>query len=1098
MHCSRFQFVVGFMLLFVAAVRPIAAQTTFASLTGSVRDSAGDVIPGASIEATQVDSNYRYTTQSNSVGNYTLPQLREGAYRLRANAAGFKEFLVEDIQLAARDERRIDIVLQAGGVGTEVVEVHAGATLIETETARIGDSKDANRLKSLPLNTRSLYSFLALTPGVVSAGAGESFRRFAGSRRNQSDQSIDGISVSTGQDGTQITPLVQFIESFQEVRVDMSNNSADIGSVGQVTLVSKSGSNELHGSVFDYYSTPVFRARDPFAAERQTGVRHNPGGSIGGPILIPKIYNGRDKSFFFFSFETSRGSNILQLLNPTVPLPAWRNGDFSGLGITIRNPFNNNQPFPGNRIPESMINPVSRKVQERFWPLPNFPANPTTLVGQNYREQKLRPFDPNTYWTTRIDHRFSQKAFIFGRYTWNRSFNRAFEGNLPTIGQLDRVRDTRATTVSFTYAITPTFVSESRWGLSFSDDPRQGPLRGREIVNSLGLQGLVSDLPDINGVPNISFQGLGVTTITQTAVRIPGFKNLTNQWQEHLNWYHGKHSIKGGLQIGRYQSQDGQQSNNLFGNLSFSNRFTGHPYADFLLGIPTTLSRAAAGLQTDRRRWGYDFFATDDLKLTPRLTLNLGIRYELHPYWTEGNGRFAVFDVDRGKIVVTNGSLSKVSPLLPRGYVDVIEAKDAGLPGQTLVRTDRNNFAPRIGFAFRPWGNNTVVRGGFGIFYDVVPRALTAAGSPFVVNEPSFTNPANNPTVVLPRVFPAAGVAGPTTVGLPQAINPNLRIPYSLQYNFTVEHQRWNTGFRLSYIGTNTRQGDYTFNINQPVADTRPFVQKPRRFPNYPAISYRTNGAGHQYHSFTMEVERRFLRDLAYQASWTWARDIGDLNGFSEESPENALDRRRERGVILDIPTHRVTGNVIYALPFGQGKRFGSGANRGVDALIGGWEYGLIYSYYSGQFLTPLWTGPDPTGTAFTSNTTPATVTIRPDLLRDPNLSSSQQSVNQWFDPGAFAPPQPGRFGTSAKGVIKGPGSTVFDAGLAKYFRIRERARLRLELTATNLLNHPNFSNPALNISSVATVARISGTGLDSDLDQSGARSLRAGIRFEW
>jgi hypothetical protein len=1094
MRYSRFLSLVGVILLIGVFARPLAAQTTFGAITGTVRDSAGAVVPGATIEVTHVDSNYKYTTQSNESGNYTLPQLREGDYLLRATAKGYQAYVAKGITLAARGELRHDITLQIGAIES-TVEVVAGANLIETDTPRIGDFKTADQLKSLPLNTRSLYNFLALSPGVVAAGGGEAFRRFAGSRRNQSDQTIDGISVSTGQDGTQITPLVQFIESFQEVRVDMSNNSADTGSVGQVTLISKSGSNHLHGSLFDYYSTPFFRARDPFATERPAGVRHNPGGSIGGPIVIPKLYNGHDKSFFFFSFETARGSNILQSLNPTVPIEAWRNGDFSGLSTVIRNPFNKNQPFPGNRIPDNLINPVAKQIQDRFWPLPNS-ADPTQFTANNYFEQKSRAFDPNTYWTTRIDHRFTESAFVFARFTWNRSFNRAFEANLPTIGQLDRFRNTRAATVSFTYAITPTLVSESRWGYSFSNDPRQGPLSGRDVVDSLGLVGLVDNLPDIAGIPNISFSGLGITTITQTAVRIPGFKNFNNQWQEHLNWYHGRHSLKTGFQIGRYQSQDGQQSNNLFGNLSFSNRYTGHPYADFLLGLPTSVSRAFPALLTDRRRWGYEFFATDDFKVTQHLTLNLGGRYDLHPYWYEANGLFSVFDIDSGKIVVPNGSLSKVSPLMPRGYVDVIEAKDAGLPGKTLVRTDRNNFSPRVGFAWRPWDNDTVIRGGFGLFYDTVPRALDAGGVPYVINEPSFNNPTSNPAVILPRVFPAAGVAV-STITLPQAVNPNLRLPYSEQYNLTVEHQRWNTGFRISYIGTNTRQGDYTFNINQPVPDTRLYGQKPRLFPQYPAISYRTNGAGHQYHALSVEAERRLTKGLAYQASWTWAKDIEDLNGFLFTSPENAFDLSRERGDSLDIPRHRVTGNVIYELPFGQKRRFFSGANRAVDAVIGGWEYTLIFSYYSGQFLTPLWSGPDPTGTAFTSNTTPATVTIRPDLLRDPNLPASQRTIDRWFDVTAFAPPPAGRFGTSAKGVIVGPSSTVFHAGLAKVFKFSERARLRFEMTATNLFNHPNFSNPGLTLNSVS-FGKISSAVVDSDLDQSGARALRMGLRFEW
>ncbi len=1052
-------------------------------------------MPGVSIEATHAASNYRYSTQSNESGNYTLAQLREGEYVVRAMLPGFREFVVRDISLSARDERRLDIVLQVGGVEA-AVEVTAGPALIETETARIGDSKDASQLESLPLNTRSLYNFLALSPNVVAAGGGEAFRRFAGSRRNQSDQSIDGVSVSTGQDGTQITPLVQFIESFEEVRVDMANNNADTGSIGQVMLISKSGSNDVHGSLFDYYSTPWFRAVAPFANERQSGVRHNPGGSIGGPVAIPGIYDGHNRTFFFYSFETSRGSNVLDLINPTVPLPVWRQGCFPG--ITIRDPFNNNQPFADNCIPADRINTVAKRIQERFWPLPNSPAESTTLTANNYRTQLGRPFDPNTYWTTRIDHRFSDRVTLFGRWTWNRSYNRAYEANLPTIGQLERTRNTRAATLSLSYTISPSMTSESRWGLAFSNDPRHGPVRGLELVKSLGLQGLVDNLPDIYGVPNISFSGLDVTKVTQTAARDPGFRNLVQQWQEHLNYFRGRHVLKGGFQIGRYDTQDLQQNDALFGSLSFSNRYTGHPYADFLLGLPSTVSRANPALKTDRLRWGYDFFITDDFKVSSRLTLNLGVRYELHPSWSEAGGLLSAFDLETGRIVVPDGSLGRVSPLLPRGYIDVVEAGKAGYNTGTLIRTDKNNLAPRLGFAYRPWSSSTVVRGGLGVFYDVVTRAANVGGVPFVINEPSFTNPTPNPVVILPRVFPAASVGGPATVSIPQAVRKDLRVPYSMQYNLTVEHQRWNTGFRISYVGTNTREGDYTMNVNQPIADTRLYADKPRLFPNYPAINLRTNGAGHQYHAMTVEAERRFSKGIAYQASWTWAKDIEDLNGFRLDSPENAYDRRRERGNSLDTPRHRVIANTIFELPFGAGKRYGNGAGRFVKAVIGNWESSWIFGYYSGQFLTPLWSGPDPTGTAFTGNRTPANVTIRPDVLRSPNLPSDQRTVSRWFDPAAFAAPQPGQFGTASTGTIVGPGNVVFDAGLAKHFRFHERIRLRLELTATNVFNHPNYGNPALNIANAATAGVIS-TGKDSsDLDQSGARSFRTAIRLEW
>jgi hypothetical protein len=1075
------------LTLLLGAAGAAVAQTTFATITGTVTDATGAAIPGASVEAVHRDTGYRYSAKTNEVGIYTLAQLREGVYTVQVSAPGFREYVGSDLPLAARDVRRLDVQLEVGTVDTRI-EVTAGAALIETETARISDAKTARQLTVLPLNTRSLWDFIGLSPGVVQAGAGSANRRFAGSRLNQSDSAIDGITHSNQYDGTQISPLVSSIESFEEVRVDMANNTAEYGSIGMVTIVTKSGSNDIHGSAFDYYSTPWFRARNTFAAQRSTGVRHNPGASAGGPIYLPRIYDGRNRSFFYYSFETTRGSQILQTLNSTVPLPAWRAGDFSRESAAIRDPFAGGAPFPNRVIPESRINPVSRKIQERFYPLPNQP-DPDTFRASNLRLQLPRPFDPNTYWTTRIDHRFSDKHFLFGRYTWNRSHSRAYDSDLPTIGRRWQTRDTRATQLSYTATLRSNLVNEFRWGYAWNDNPRHGPLKGLEVIRDLGLTGLVPNLPDVNGVFQVSFSGIGITGISQTQWRHPGFKNFAQQFQEHLSWFRGRHSVKAGLIAGRTKFEDWQMPSNLFGAATFSNRFTGHPYADFLLGIPTSSSRAAPSLYIDRLRWNWDFFVTDEWKILPNLTLNVGVRYELHPSWTEASGAQALFDIGSGKIVVPDGALKQVSPLLPSSYVEVAEASSLGFHPARLITNEYNNWAPRIGLAWRPFGPDTVIRAGYGIFYDVVPRASSAGGAPFVINEPTYTNPSPNPTVVLPAVFPTS-VAGPSTISLPSAIRKDLRTPYSMQYNVTIEHQRWNTGFRLSYIGTNTRQGEWGYNINQPVPDTRLFVDKPRMFPRYPAITYLSNGAGHQYHSLTFEVERRFAKGLAYQASWTWARDIGDLE--RGESPENAYDRQRERAVWLDIPTHRVTGNLIYEFPFGQGA---AGLKR---VLLHGWEWTSVFSLYSGQFLTPLWTGPDPTGTAFTSSRTPAQVTIRPDHLRDANLPADQRSTARWFDVSAFAPPQPGRFGTSAKGVIKGPGSTTLNVGLGKYFRFTEQLRLRWEITATNFFNTPNYNNPGLNITSLAAAGVITAAGGEQPLDATGPREFRTGLRLEW
>lgn len=1086
--------IAAFHVMLVSAISA-PAQTTFATITGTATDSTGSIVPDVNVIATHVATRIQTTARSNEEGVYTIAQLREGAYVLRASKGGFKEFVVQDIDLVARDYRRVDIQLEVGSVDT-VVEVRAGATLIETETARISDTRDVAQLRDMPLNSRAIWAQISLVPNVLQAATGSTIR-FSGSRSNQSHWSIDGTTMSDGVSATQIGPLANYVESFQEIRIDSSNNTAEFGTIGQVTMISKAGTNSFHGSLFDYYSTPWFRARNPFAPARPTGISHLPGGSAGGPVYIPKLYDGRNRTFLFGSFENFLGSQATRTFNPTVPLEAWRSGDFSGLPTPVIDPLSG-AAFPGNRIPASRLNATALAIQNRFYPLPNF-GSASSLQAQNHRQNLSMNAMKQRYWTLRGDHRFSAKDSVMARYTLQDFAIDDFLSLLPTIEQGHVTRVNHAATVAYTRTFSPTVINEFRWGLATNNLPIMPPIQGKQFASELGLRGLAPDLPDVPGLLVVEFAGLGLNTITQGTFRNPGAANYLQNFQDHVSIFRGKHNLKFGANMERIEWDNYGTDANLFGNLTFSNRYTGFPYADFLLGIPSTARRSFPPLRLDRLRYQYDFFFADDFKVSPRLTLNYGLRYELHPGWTEENGYLSMFDVNSGNIVVKDGSMAKVSALFPQGYVNVVEASSLGLPGNTIIKTDRNNFAPRIGLAYRPWGANTVIRAGLGYYFDVVPRDPNTGGVPFVLNEEPFNNPAENPVVILPTVFPSAGAAGPASVSLPAAVDPNLQMPYSMQYSFTLEHSRWNTGFRASYIGTNTRQGDYSYNYNSPVPDDRLFVDKPRPFPRYPVINYFTNGAGHQFHSFTAEVERRMARGLQFQSSWVWARDIGDLE--RGQLLENPFDRERERSVSPDIPTHRFTTNGIYQLPWGKGRPFLTNANRALNAIVGGWDISGIYSYYSGQFLTPLWSGPDPTGTAFSANRTRPIVTIRPDHLRDANLPSDERSVNRWFDVGAFGAPPIGRFGSSAKGVIKGPGVNVWHAGFFKSFQFTEQVRLRWELTATNFFNHPNYNNPAVNISQAAAAGVITGVGMvngQSTGDQPGARNFRMGLRLDW
>jgi hypothetical protein len=1109
---SRSKVILCAMLLILGLAIEVQAQTTFATITGTVTDAQGAMVPGATVTATNIQTNIKTTTVSNEAGAYTITQIKEGTYVVRCELTGFKAFVVEDVTLAARDVRRVDIQLQVGDLSTTVEVSSGGATLIETETARIGNSKDTSILNALPTNARSMWAVLALSPNLQ-VQQDSSVVRFGGSRVNENNWSIDGTTFSDGVDNTQTGPLANYIESFQEIKVDLSNNSAEFGSIGQVTIISKSGTNQFHGSLFDYYSTPMFRARSFFASARTPGITHQPGGAIGGPVHIPGIYNGKDKTFFFFSYETSRGSATAQNLTPTVAPQQYRNGDFSNLlpNVVLTNPFTG-EPFPNNVIPSSMINSVSQKIQTKFFPLPNY-GDTTTIHSQNYRELRLRPWDPSTYWTTRLDHKFSDRDQLYGRYTWVRSYSRPWEGNLPTIGQRWQQRDDRAATISYTHTFRPNLLNELRYGMSLNNNPinydfaRGSTQHGLDLVKELGLVGLAPDLPDINGILRLTFTG-GLTGLSQFAWTGKGYRTHSEEFQDSVSWFKGRHSLKFGGKVLRAEYDEFRASDNLFGRVDFSTRFTGNSYADFLLGLPSTARRAFPPKEFAMNRWSHDYFVADDFKVSPKLTLSLGVRYELHYNWRENHDRLALFDVKSGKIVIPDGSKSQVSSVFPESYVGVAEASSVGWGSRTLVSLDKNNIAPRIGVAYRPWDNKTVFRAGWGMFYNVVPfvYALTSATVPYVVDEPSYTNPTSNPQVIFPRVFPTTGTGGPDSVSLPYAQDPDYKTPYSFQYNLTIEREIANTGLRVSYIGTGMRKGPWIYNYNAPVADDKLFIDKARPYPTLPELWYVTNGAGHQYNGLTIEATRHMSKGLYFQSSWTWARDRYDMDynwdfGAYQFTAENPRDRRRDIGPAQEIPTHRFTSNFIYELPFGKGRHFGTNMSRAADAVFGGWEITGIYTLQSGQFLTPFWYGADPVGIAYTDSDTPADVERRPNLVGNPNTSGKHSPDTPWWNLAAFSEPQTGKFGTAGKGTLIGPGINTFGFGLMKTISLTERTKLRWEMTANNFFNHPNWMSPSTDITDTAGFGMVQSDGGvtgGSVGDRAGPRAFRMALRLQF
>jgi hypothetical protein len=1072
------------------------AQSTFATLTGSVTDPSGAAVPGASIEVRNLNTGYVYNATSNEDGVYTVANLLDGKYSIKTTAKGFGEFIVPEVTLSVRETRRVDARLQVQGVTQSVEVVGGGEALIETETGVVSDIKSREQLRALPLTLRRAWDYVVLSPQVGRAGGGFAVS-FAGTRNNQSEAQMDGITIAPAGGGFAFGPLMDRTESLQEVRIDLSGSSAEYNSPGGMSLISRAGTNDFHGTFSDYYTTPFLRARNPFQTARSSGVSHRLTFSAGGPLSIPKLYSGKNRTFYFVTVEMNAGTPSTSIIQQTAPLTPWRTGDFSGLlrqatPIVVRDPLTN-QPFANNQIPLNRLNPVAVKLQDLFYARPNF-GDLSVLGVNNYRENRDNPLPKQPNVTIRLDHRFNEKAFVYGKFLgvyWNLD---NYE-NIPTITErYRRTRDLRQWMISYSQTFTNNLINEFRGGMSSDHLPVDSSIRGKQLVQQLGLQGLAGDLPEVGGMPRISFVGLGVSALGPSFDSCnPCFRDKVFQFTDQAVLTKGTHTIKFGGEMRVGVTDDFRQNANLFGSAQFSNRYTGFAYADFLLGLPNQVSRAFPTILFDRRIRTYAGYVSDEWKVTPRLTATYGLRYQLYDIPRDVNGRMAVFDPKTSSIVVPDGSLSVVSPLLPKSYINVVEASQAGYPSR-LIKRDTNNFAPRLSIAWRPVGDRTVIRAAAGIYYDNAPPApALGATAPFLINELPYINTATNP-LTFPNIFPV-GAGLPTSIGLPVAVRRDLRVPYTGQYTLTLEHQRWDMGFRATYTGTNTRQGIYRWDINQPVADDRVYSAKPRPFPNYPGILFTDNGAGHQYHGVSFELERRLKKGLAYQASYSFARDIGDLD--NNESPENAFDRRRERGVLASLPAHRFTANSIIELPFGKGRRWMSNANAWADGVLGGWLVSGIFNYSSGQFLTPTWTGPDPTGTRFANAGQRAQVTLRPDILRNGNRDNP--TLAQWFDVSAFAAPPVGRFGTASRGVIVGPPINLFHASVSKIFTVRERVRIKLEGLGTNVFNHPNYANPNMSITAgVASGAITAIADRNGQFEQGGAREFQLQLRVEW
>ena len=1079
----------------------LVGQSFLGSITGSVADATGAVVPSARVVATEISTAVPHETATNASGSYQFSDLPPGTYTISVVAAGFKELRSGEIVLTAQQVQRFDARLEIGS-GAEKVDVEAVAPTLNAENAEVDGVLARKEFLNLPVNERSTFSFLDLNSFNVQGGDGSSYS-IGGLRGEYTNFTIDGVTSNSGLYGGQSGPQTEeSFEAVREVKLMASNNSAEFTNVATVIVSSRSGSNQFHGTAFYEQENNALNARSFFAHTKPWGpIRHQFGASVGGPIVIPRLYDGHNKSFFHFTWEQQNYPGSYSS-TANVPTTAMRQGDFSSLlsqGIVITDPATGS-PFPGNKIPANRLSQVAVKAQDLLF----LPAN----VGpsDNYSNNWVGLFPSSSHnnrYVTRLDHVFSEHDTLSGRASIrDLPEPEAQYGPFPS-NDYRQSRRTWNAYISETHIFTPSFLNEFRLGYSRDQIRTVSFHSGGQVVQQIGLQGVNSN-NDLSGIPSFNFNNFSSLNEATNGLRTSQTKELL----DNITMVKGRHNIKAGVLIrDNNPNQDSGPANGTdFGSFDFTGFATGFDYADFLLGIPQQSSLAYRAPNAYLHYIQTGLFIQDDFHITPKLTLNFGLRWEYNqPPVDQNNLRFS-FDRRNGDIVVpTQKQLGEVSPYFPSS-IPIETAAQAGFPARSLLHGNWRDFAPRFSFAYRPFSEGTfVVRGGYGIFYAPLISVPVQGfiGGPFA-STVNYTNSITNGTPAFAFPFAFGGSSSIPSQSI-SPNSPNLRTPYVQQWNLTLERQLpGKVVARASYRGFRTVQIPYQRDLNMPPASTNPDNQNIFYYPNFYQINYVEDGGIQKMNALDLAIERKLTSGITFQSQYTWAKNLSDAGDDYEVNTSglntlNPYNRSLDMGNVSYNPRHRWVSSVLYELPFGHGKRYGANWNRVLDGAAGGWQVTGIFVAQTGQFLTPIDGSIDPT-----NNRSINTGQVRPDCIANPNLSNP--TPGNWFNQAAFAEPANGAYGTCGRGIIVGPGIVNLDLGLMKEIHLSERAKFQIRATATDALNHPLFNVPGGNFPYVEVLDSTNGNVIRSVLGHlanrgsfgAGYRIIEVGARFEF
>lgn len=1093
----------------LSIVPSMLAQVSTGTILGTITDPAGAVVASVAIMLTDANTGLVRKVVSGGDGTYVAPNLKPGEYHVSATAPGFSTQSIRGIVLQVDQHARVDITLQIGEV-TQQVTVDGTAQIVLSENATVGEVIDNHKIVELPLNGRQYLSLALLTPGVQRSAVNAAFYDESGGSfsANGTDPGsnttmIDGvINMEFGAGRQNYSPSLDMIQEFK-IQTNTYDAAFGLSGASQVNVVTKRGGSQYHGSAFVFTRNDNMDARPFFQPGKLPEFRrHQFGATFGG--RIPKS----TKDFFFLAYEGKRQARGITA-PITVPPLGIRNGDFRGTGAIIHDPLTldratgTRQPFPNNIIPDARITQQAKFISQ-FWPAPTLPG----LAG-NFVSNPKRVADGNQY-SARYDRNFSEKDVVSFRYT--REIDTALEpwqrpGLILPVSGFGQNLDLRGYNLSssWTHVFGPSALNTFNFGLSkyqrtadnetteagfFMDKGSRGALSGTDFFQRAGITGLAPDRQKA-GIPNLAVVGwANIADDPFAPVREP-YTNFV--FSDTFSKVQGSHNWKAGLDIIRNRINPIDFEANTRGGINFGPNYTTpavssggnqfHSFADFLLGQVASSSFNANRLVEDLTQSWYMGYVQDDWKVTQNLTLNLGLRYELWSRMVENQNRLVAFDLALRKFVFSGDTV----PTLPGTPPGAVTSESLGLPRNLVMGTDHNDFAPRLGFAWRVFGSNkTVVRGGYGMFYNWVTQNVTQAmafGPPWV---PSLAITSNPDVSAVTFARPYQSTVVPSVSGRVVTAYTN-RTPYIMQYSLSLGHSFTpRLGGEVAYVANAGRKAylDYNFNQARPGPGS---VASRLPYPEFGSLAGNPSWGTNNYNALQTKIKKELGPEgLLLSAAYTFGKALGtSVSGIKFNGQVPFRDTRNWKDDAGPTPfdvRHILALSWVYELPIGKGKPLAGNAGSLANALIGGWKFGGIGTFQSGHYLTPV--------DSFNNSNAGGS---RPDIIANPNNfkhADKQAMLNQFFDTAAFRRAPQYTFGNAGTGTIEGPGISLVDLSFYKDFRVTEDTRIQFRGELFNALNHANFADPGVAFGT-ANFGRIVTTSTP-------AREIQLGLRLDF